>query len=119
MKRYVIQAKRKMSEDWCEWTLADTYSQAEKHACYIEELGYSARIIVREKGFEELWDIIDAHQGTQEIADAIFDAGYCKRSEIVREIFAELRSECFDRLGCFSWWKFESIEKKYTEVQDE
>lgn len=47
-KRYSVQAKRKNTDEkWTDWTAADDYEAAEKHAARIEALGYDAQIIDR------------------------------------------------------------------------
>ena len=46
VKRYKILARRKHTQEpWTNWTFADSYEEAVKHAKHIEESGYLARIV--------------------------------------------------------------------------
>ena len=47
-RRYTVMAKRKNTDEpWTDWTNADDYESAVKHANRVEELGYSSKIIDR------------------------------------------------------------------------
>jgi hypothetical protein len=88
-KRYIVQAKRRdTNEKWSDWTDTNNYRQAVNQARHVEEVGYLAKIVVKEKQVEELWDILGKNE--HEKADAILDAGFRKQSEIAREIFEEI-----------------------------
>jgi hypothetical protein len=88
-RRYVVQAKRRdTNEKWSDWTDTNNYRQAVNQARHVEEVGYLAKIVVKEKQVEELWDILGKNE--HEKADAILDAGFRKQSEIAREIFEEI-----------------------------
>ena len=90
-KRYTIQAKRRnTNENWSEWTNVNNYRDAVNHACKVEELGYAANIVVNDKAIEELRSIFGNSYESADYADAVLDAGFCKRSVVVREIMNEV-----------------------------
>ena len=124
--RYEVQAKRKdTTEPWSDWARCNNYRRAEEHANKVEELGYYARIVVREKQIKKLWGILGnmGVSGITELADAIFDAGFRQQSEVAKEIFAEI-----DKIFCAYEYliekesgflsKFAELKKKYTEVSE-
>ena len=92
-KRYRVKAKRKETkEPWSTWTEVDNYRLAEQHAEHVQEVGYSSKISVNEKGVKELWSIL-AKAGVinvTEQADVIFDAGFCLRSVAARQVASEI-----------------------------
>ena len=91
LKRYLVQAKRRTSkEKWSEWVNVNSYRDAVRHACRIEELGYAAKIVVKDKEVEELRNIFGNSFESAEYADAVLDAGFRKESELVREIFEDI-----------------------------
>ena len=56
------------------------------------------------------------------LAEALYNAGYRKASDVAREIFEEIESELLNDItdyhGCYSVWyqnKFAELKKKYTE----
>ena len=88
-KRYTVYAKRKNSnERWTVWVDVNNYQQAVNHACKVEEAGYLAKIEVREKQIEELWEILGKNE--YEKADAVFDAGFRNQGDAVREIILKI-----------------------------
>ena len=88
-KRYDVQAKRRgTDEKWTEWTKVDNYQKAVNHACHAEEVGYLAKVVVQEKQIEELWDILGKNE--YEKADAVFDAGFRKRSIVERDLILKI-----------------------------
>ena len=90
-KRYTVQAKRRnTTETWSEWTNVNNYRDAANHACKVEELGYAANILVNDKTIEELRSIFGNSYESADYADAVLDAGFCKRSVVVREIMNEV-----------------------------
>lgn len=90
-KRYNVQAKRRnTTEKWTDWTDVDNYREAVNHACHVEELGYAARIVIKDKAVEELRDIFGNSFESAEIADAVLDAGFRKQSEVIREVITEV-----------------------------
>lgn len=92
-KRYCVKAKRKVEKaPWSTWTEVDNYRLAEQHAEHVQEVGYSSKISVNEKGVKELWSIL-AKAGVinvTEQADVIFDAGFCLRSVAARQVANEI-----------------------------
>ena len=124
-KRYDVQAKRKNTdENWSEWTNVDNYSDAVRHACHVEELGYAAQIVVKDKDVEELRSILGGNSfQSAEYADAVLDAGFRKRSEVVREILSEVDTmiDCH-RNGDIDDGKlyrlFEKLKTKYNYSED-
>ena len=120
-KRYTVQAKRRDSnEKWSDWTDTNSYQRAVHHACCVEEAGYLAKIVVREKQVEELWGILGKNE--HEKADAILDAGFRKQSEVTREIFEEIEMYMMDFVDVsHTAYKtididtFAKLKKKYTE----
>lgn len=93
MKRYCIKAKRKEEKaPWSTWTEVDNYRLAEQHAEHVQEVGYSSKISVNEKGVKELWRIL-AKAGVinvTEQADAIFDAGFRLQSVVTKQVASEI-----------------------------
>ena len=88
-KRYTVLAKRRDAHGrWTDWTDTNNYQQAVNHACRVEELGYSANIVVNENQIEKLWDILGKNE--YEKADAIFDAGFRKQGIVAREIILQI-----------------------------
>lgn len=86
--RYSVQAKRKNTDKkWSEWTNVNSYRAAEKHACRVEEVGYDAKIVVKDKAVEELWAILGNSYQAAEQTDAILDAGFRKEIEVTKAIF--------------------------------
>ena len=87
--RYTVKAKRKDSnEQWTDWTDVNNYQDAVNHACKVEEAGYLAKIVVREKQIEELWEILGKEE--HEKADAIFDAGFRNQNEFIKDIILKI-----------------------------
>ena len=118
-KRYHVKAKRKNTDEkWSKWTNVDNYREAEKHACHIEELGYAAKIVVKDEAVLELRNIFGNSYESADYADAVLDAGFCKRSEIIREIMLDLDTliDChvngdIDDKNLYQ--RFEKLKKKY------
>ncbi len=102
MKRYCIKARRKdVREPWSTWTEVDNYRLAEQHAEHVQEVGYSSKISVNEKGVKELWKIL-ARAGVMcvtEKADVIFDAGFCLRSVVAKQVANEIFREIYKILA--------------------
>ena len=91
LKRYCVQAKRKnTNEKWSEWTNVNNYNDAERHACHVEELGYAAKIVVKDKDVEELRGIFGNSFESAEYADAVLDAGFRKQSDVIGEIMCDI-----------------------------
>lgn len=87
--RYTVQAKRKNKrEHWTDWTDVDNYERAVYHACKVEEAGYLAKILVREKQVEELWEILGKEEHQK--ADAILDAGFRNQDNVIRELILKI-----------------------------
>lgn len=79
-KRYNIQAKRKNTDEpWSEWTSANHYCDAERHAVRVQRLGYDARIAPN-KAVKKLWEILN---NDIELTDKILDAGFCLKEDAV------------------------------------
>lgn len=101
-KRYCVKARRKgVREPWSTWTEVDNYRQAEQHAEHVQEVGYSSKISVNEKGVKELWSIL-AKAGVINIteqADVIFDAGFRLRSVVARQVANEIFREIYQILA--------------------
>ena len=118
-KRYDVRAKRKdTNEKWTEWTNVDNYRQAEKHACHAEELGFTTKIVVMDKAVEELRGIFGNSYESADYADAVLDAGFCKRNEVIKEIMSEVE----EMINCHAsgdiddsrlYILFEKLKKKY------
>lgn len=90
-KRYSVKAKRKNTDEkWSEWTNVDSYRDAEKHACHVEELGYAAKIVINDTAVEELRGIFGNSYESAEFADAVLDAGFHKQSELIREVVSDI-----------------------------
>lgn len=87
--RYTVKAKRKDSDEpWTDWTDVNSYRDALKHSCRVEEAGYLAKIVVREKQVEELWKILGENNFDE--ADAVFDAGFRNQNDAIREIILKI-----------------------------
>lgn len=122
-KRYDVQAKRKNAkEKWSEWTSVDNYLEAVRHACHVEELGYAAKIVVKDEAVEELRSIFGNSYQSAEYADAVLDAGFCKRGEVIREIMSEIDA----MISCHAdgdiddkrlYLLFEKLKKKYNYLE--
>ena len=123
-KRYSVQAKRKdTNEKWTEWTSVDNYLEAVRHACHVEEVGYAANIVVKDKAVEELRNIFGNSFESADYADAVLDAGFRKESEVIREVMSDM-----DKLiDCHStgdiddrnlYLLFEKLKKKYDYLED-
>lgn len=101
-KRYCVKARRKgVREPWSTWTEVDNYRLAEQHAEHVQEVGYSSKISVNEKGVKELWKIL-AKAGVinvTEQADVIFDAGFRLRSVVARQVANEIFREIYKILA--------------------
>lgn len=101
-KRYCVKARRKgVREPWSTWTEVDNYRQAEQHAEHVQEVGYSSKISVNEKGVKELWSIL-AKAGVINIteqADVIFDSGFRLRSVVARQVANEIFREIYKILA--------------------
>lgn len=121
-KRYTVQAKRRNTDEpWSDWTDTNNYRQAVNHACHVEEVGYLATIVVREKQVEELWDILGKNE--HEKVDAILDAGFRKQNEVAKDILGimeqmiscyingDIDDETFNSL-------FNKLKKKYCDCRD-
>ena len=118
-KRYCVRAKRRNTkEKWSEWTNVDNYRDAVRHACHVEELGYAAKIVTRDKVVDELRSIFGNSFESADYTDALLDAGFCKRSDVVKEIMSELDN----LIGCHAngdiddkrlYQLFKKIKKKY------
>ena len=90
-KRYDVQAKRRNSnEEWSEWTSVNNYRDAVNHACKVEELGYDANIVIKDKAVEELRGIFGNSFESADFADAVLDAGFRKQSEVIREVMRDI-----------------------------
>ena len=88
--RYSIQAKRKNTdEEWSAWTESDNYRRAEHHAAYVEEVGYSSKIVA-EKGIRKLWKILGDSPEAKDTADAIYDAGFRLKYKVAKKIFEDI-----------------------------
>ena len=119
VKRYSIQAKRKNTKErWSEWTNVNDYEDAVRHARHVEELGYAAKIVVKDKTVEELRSIIGNSYEPAYAADALLDEGFRKESEVIREIMSEVDT----LIGCHAngdiddrnlYLLFEKLKKKY------
>ena len=123
-KRYDVQAKRKnTSEKWSEWTNTDNYREAVKHACRVEQLGYAANIVVKDKAVEELRGIFGNSFESADYADAVLDAGFRKESEVIREIISQVdtlidlhsNGDIDDKN---LYMRFENLKKKYKYSED-
>ena len=122
-KRYCVKAKRKnTNEKWTEWTNVDNYSDAVRHACKVEEIGYAAKIVVKDKAVEELWAILGGSNRGVEQTDAILDAGFRKQSDVIREIVSEVDN----MMSCHAngdiddkrlYLLFEKLKKKYNYLE--
>jgi hypothetical protein len=88
MNRYNIQAKRKNSEEWSEWTEVDEYGRALDHMERVKELGYDADLKVS-SAVRKLWDILGENE--TELTDKILDAGFCLRDIAVSNTLDNLR----------------------------
>lgn len=121
-KRYTVVAKRRNTDEpWSDWTDCNNYQRAVQHACHVEELGYRAYIVVREKQIEELWDILGKFE--HEKADAVFDAGFRKQSEVAKEILLTIdQMISYHASGDINDEKFyeifDELKKKYLEGED-
>ena len=119
--RYRVKAKRKNSgESWSDWTSVDNYQVAVNHACHVEELGYLAKIVVRDKQVEELWDILGKNE--YEKVDAILDAGFNKQGDVLRELILEIDALiCCHANGTVDDKKlyrvFDKLKKRYLNLQ--
>lgn len=124
-QRYDVQAKRKdTTEPWSDWARCNNYKRAEQHAAHIEELGYSGRIVVREKQIKKLWGILGKMGVTEankvtEITDAIFDAGFRLQREVAKEVAKEIFAE-FERIcvGSQDYKDYVELKEKYTGVSE-
>ena len=123
-KRYDVQAKRKNSDErWSEWTSVDNYRAAEKHACRVEEAGYAAKIVVKDKAVEELWAILGGSNQAVKQTDAILDAGFRKQSEVIGEILCDIDtligSHATGDIDDKTLYRlFEKLKKKYNYSED-
>lgn len=124
-KRYTVQAKRRNThEPWSEWTNIDNYRDAVNHACHVEELGYAAKIVVKDEAVEELRSILGGNSfQSAEYADAILDAGFRKESEVIKEVMSEVNTliNChangdIDDKNLYIF--FEKIKKRYNYSED-
>ena len=125
VKRYDVQAKRKNTDEkWSEWADTNNYREAVNHACHVEELGYAAKIVVRDEAVEELRNILGGNSfESADFADAVLDAGFRKQSEVIGEIMADLDT----LIGCHAtgeiddktlYLLFEKLKKKYNYSED-
>lgn len=121
-KRYTVQAKRRNTlERWTDWADTDNYKRAIHHACRVEELGYQANIVVRETSINDLLDILGEY--AYDKVDAILDAGFCKRDEVVREIILQIdQMICCHANGDIDdkrlYKLFDRLKKTYLEGED-
>ena len=118
-KRYIVQAKRKNSnEKWSEWTNINNYREAVRHARHVDELGFDAKIVVKDKAVEELWAILGGSNQAVEQTDAILNAGFRKWSEVMREIMSDVDELICDHATgdiCDKelYLRFKKLKKKY------
>lgn len=87
MNRYNIQAKRKNSEEWSEWTEVDEYGRALDHMERVKELGYDADLKVS-SAVAKLWELLN---NDTELTDKILDAGFCLRDIAVSNTLDNIR----------------------------
>ena len=89
--RYQIQAKRRgENEPWSNWTDVDNYYRAMHHLVHVENVGYDAKLVIKEPAVEELWKLLSAEGDVKEKTDAILDAGFRKESVVAEEIFMRI-----------------------------
>ena len=86
-KRYHIQAKRKNTNSWSEWTSAVEYGRATEHLARIESLGYDGQL-VPSKAVVKLWDILGNDTA---LADKILDAGFGLEEQIVKDALVKVK----------------------------
>lgn len=54
----------------------------------------------------------------QDLAEALYNAGYHKASEVARQIFEEIEKETKNHGICYTQRKIAELKKKYTESED-
>lgn len=73
--------------------------------------------IIALKAFERAHEINGDENLADIVATELYDNGYCKASELAREILAEIERMCFDPFGIFNHRAFAKLKKKYTEQE--
>lgn len=100
MIRYEIMAKRpNTKESWTTWTTANNHEEATKHAQYVEDSGYMAKIIVNNE-VEKMRSVFEENPyHIDNIIDRLFDVGFRDSSVVVKTTTLKVTTDILKRLS--------------------
>lgn len=100
MIRYIIKAKRiNTKEPWTDWATANNYEEAAKHAQYVEESGYMAKIIADEE-VEKMRRVFSENSYyIADIIDKLFDVGFRDSSVVKKTTTRKVVTDILRRLS--------------------
>lgn len=100
MIRYEIMAKRpNTKEPWTTWTTANNHEEAAKHAQYVEDSGYMAKIIVNNE-VEKMRSVFEENPYyIDNIIDRLFDVGFRDSSVVAKTTTLKVTTDILKRLS--------------------
>ena len=100
MIRYIIKAKRiNTKEPWTDWATANNYEEATKHAQYVEDSGYMAKIILNEEVEKMRRVFAENPYHIDSIIDKLFDVGFRDSSVVEKTTTRKVVTDILRKLS--------------------
>ena len=100
MIRYEIMVKRpNTKEPWTTWNTSSNYQEAAKHARYVEDVGYMAKIVFNEEVEKMQRVFVENSYHIDNIIDRLFDAGFRDSSVVAKTTTLKVTTDILKRLS--------------------